>query len=100
MAKSRSRTRLPSRREVLDQAREFRLERQAQKDRALLDWRLDPYSVQIYPDTDTPGQKWLSQSCKCPACGHTWAAVAPLGSFGIECPRCHECDPAYHWKER
>lgn len=66
---------------------------------ALLDWRLDAYGVQTYPASDASRQ-WISQSCKCPECGHTWEAVAPLGSTGIECPACYECDLGYEWRLR
>ncbi len=65
----------------------------------LLDWQIDLYGVQIYPTIDGARQ-WVRQSCRCPRCDHTWQAVAPLGSSGIECPKCHECDMAFVWKER
>lgn len=68
-------------------------------DTSLLYWQIDPHGVQIYAHADR-GHQWVRQSCKCPACGHTWEAVAPLGSSGIECPECHECDMAFVWKER
>lgn len=68
-------------------------------DPSLLYWHLDPYGVQVYAHADR-GHQWLSQSCKCPKCGHTWEAIAPLGSTGIECPACYECDLDFEWKER
>lgn len=67
--------------------------------RALLDWRLDADGIQTYPASDV-SSKWISQSCKCPYCGHTWEAIAPLGSTGIECPACYECDLDFEWRER
>lgn len=42
----------------------------------------------------------LTWSCRCPECGHTWEAVAPLGSTGIECPACYEYDLDFEWRER
>lgn len=68
-------------------------------DPSLLYWHLDPYGVQVYAYADR-GHQWLSQSCKCPECGHTWEAVAPLGSTGIECPACYECDLDFEWRLR
>lgn len=65
----------------------------------LLDWGFDPHGVQNYPASDASRQ-WVSQSCACPYCGHTWEAVAPLGSTGIECPACYECDLGYEWRLR
>ena len=67
--------------------------------RSLLDWQADAYGIQTYPASDV-SSKWIQQSCKCPKCGHTWEAVAPLGSTGIECPECHAIDMAFVWKER
>jgi len=66
---------------------------------SLLYWHLDPHGVQMYAHADR-GLQWVRQSCKCPACGHTWQAVAPRGSAGIECPKCHEVDLSFVWKER
>lgn len=65
----------------------------------LLDWQLDPYGVQMYPAVDGARQ-WVQQSCRCPRCDHTWQAVAPLDSAGIECPKCYEVDLSFVWKER
>lgn len=64
-----------------------------------LDWELDMHGVQIYPADDRT-RFWIRQSCKCQRCGHTWEAVAPHGSRGIECPRCHAADWWFEWKER
>lgn len=64
-----------------------------------LDWELDMHGVQIYPADDRT-RFWIQQSCKCQRCEHTWEAVAPHGSRGIECPRCHAADWWFEWKER
>ena len=30
----------------------------------------------------------LSGNAKCAACKHTWVAVAPVGTYSLECPNC------------
>lgn len=30
----------------------------------------------------------LSGAAQCLGCGHKWAAVAPVGTFELECPEC------------
>ena len=68
-------------------------------DPSLLYWHLTPEGIQIYSHADR-GHQWIRQSCICPECGHTWQAVAPFESTGIECPRCHHCDLMFEWIER
>lgn len=31
----------------------------------------------------------LAGPAKCLACQHEWAAAAPVGTYHLECPRCH-----------
>jgi hypothetical protein len=64
----------------------------------VLDWFLDAFGVQVYP-TSGVDYRWLAQSCKCPARGAEWSAIAPLGSVGIECPFCLALNLLYTWKE-
>ena len=64
-----------------------------------LAWQMTADGIQMYPASDASHQ-WVRQSCRCPYCGHTWEAIAPLGSTGIECPACHEVDLSFEWKER
>jgi hypothetical protein len=31
----------------------------------------------------------MSGTAKCIECCHTWVAVAPVGTYRLECPKCH-----------
>ena len=63
-----------------------------------LDWTLDDLGVQIYPTEQDRGRGWVTRPCRCPDCGHRWQAVAPVGSTGIECPKCHSAEFTYVWR--
>lgn len=34
-------------------------------------------------------EEHLTGDAVCSACNHRWAAVAPVGTTALECPRCH-----------
>jgi hypothetical protein len=45
------------------------------------------------PEDDAPDGPHMSGEAFCGACGHEWAAVAPVGDEDhMECPNCHR-----HW---
>lgn len=50
--------------------------------------------LQERKDAKTPH---LSGEARCIACGHTWAAVAPVGTVNLECPACHLMKGAFIW---
>ncbi len=37
----------------------------------------------------------LEGEALCTACGHTWQALAPLGTVALECPACHTMKGLY-----
>lgn len=63
----------------------------------VLDWHSDRYGVQIYALDADRGQGWGVYTCTCATCGHVWQAVAAVGSYGRECPRCGDVDIAHRW---
>jgi hypothetical protein len=50
-------------------------------------------------------EEHLSGEAFCFQCGHTWTAVAPVGTVELECPECHTmkgvfkygCEPKSAW---
>lgn len=60
--------------------------------------------MEIQPDLFEDGPH-LSGEAHCIQCGHKWVAVAPVGTFELECPQCHShkgiltypCEPEAAW---
>lgn len=44
-------------------------------------------SLQKVKDDRTPHGEGVA---RCVGCGHSWRAVAPLGTMTLECPSCHD----------
>lgn len=64
-----------------------------------LQYWLSPGGTQVV-DADLPNQpiegvQWMRGACLCPACGHEWDMIAPVGWYGIECPACGSFDMNY-----
>jgi len=38
--------------------------------------------------TEFPTERWAQGTAKCLDCGEKWQAVAPIGDFTMECPKC------------